>query len=108
MFSTSAGQILNKLRSTGLASNTYVVFASDNGAWLNPNNGLGQGVRVDVCTVRITHAGSDACSCKRHRATRWTVDPTHLSTMERDLPGRVACEARGYSGRLATSRLAVP
>jgi arylsulfatase len=36
----SVGAILDTLESTGLADNTIVVFTSDNGAWVNPNNGL--------------------------------------------------------------------
>jgi arylsulfatase A len=36
----SIGQIINKLRENGLDLNTLVLFASDNGAWINPNNGF--------------------------------------------------------------------
>ena len=36
----SIGAILDTLDSTGLVDNTIVVFMSDNGAWVNPNNGL--------------------------------------------------------------------
>ena len=36
----SIGAILDTLESTGLADNTIVVFTSDNGAWVKPNNGL--------------------------------------------------------------------
>lgn len=43
----SVGQILQKLRDTGLDKNTLVVFASDNGAWVNvssdtPYSGVSQ------------------------------------------------------------------
>src|SRR6185436_5317202 len=36
----SIGKVLDKLVSTGLASNTLVIFTSDNGAWINPNSGI--------------------------------------------------------------------
>ena len=36
----SIGAILDTLDETGLAENTIVIFTSDNGAWINPNNGL--------------------------------------------------------------------
>jgi len=36
----SIGKILDKLRISGLSTNTLVVFVSDNGGWLNPSSGL--------------------------------------------------------------------
>jgi arylsulfatase A-like enzyme len=36
----SVGQILQKLRDTGLSKNTLVYFTSDNGAWINPSSGI--------------------------------------------------------------------
>ena len=36
----SIGAILDTLDETGLAENTIIIFTSDNGAWMNPNNGL--------------------------------------------------------------------
>lgn len=37
----SIGQIIAKLKETGLDQNTYVIFSSDNGAWVDPGTGLG-------------------------------------------------------------------
>jgi arylsulfatase A len=39
----STGQVLDKLRSTGLAKNTLVVFTSDNGPWYQGSPGLSRG-----------------------------------------------------------------
>ena len=36
----SIGQIIKKLKETGLDRNTLIIFASDNGAWVNASNGL--------------------------------------------------------------------
>lgn len=36
----SIGTILTALEQTGLAENTLIIFMSDNGAWVNPSNGL--------------------------------------------------------------------
>lgn len=35
------GDIMSALHSSGLADNTFVIFTSDNGAWVDPGNGLG-------------------------------------------------------------------
>mmetsp|Transcript_24691 Transcript_24691/g.41170 ORF Transcript_24691/g.41170 Transcript_24691/m.41170 type:complete len:634 (-) Transcript_24691:82-1983(-) len=36
----SVGRLLDALKRGGLMDNTLVIFTSDNGAWLDPNNGL--------------------------------------------------------------------
>lgn len=36
----SIGMIMESLESSGLADNTVIMFASDNGAWTNPTNGI--------------------------------------------------------------------
>ena len=36
----SIGSILTTLENTGLIDNTIIIFLSDNGAWVHPNNGL--------------------------------------------------------------------
>ena len=37
---SSIGTIMDTLERTGVANETIVIFLSDNGAWVNPNNGL--------------------------------------------------------------------
>jgi arylsulfatase len=44
----SIGQIINKLRTTDLAKNTLVIFASDNGAWINPGSGIAHGATTPL------------------------------------------------------------
>lgn len=38
----SIGRMLDALDAVGLTESTMVVFTSDNGAWVNPNNGLNE------------------------------------------------------------------
>lgn len=79
----SIGQLLAKLKSTGLDENTLVIFTSDNGAWINPNSGI-PGTKGDPL------AGGSNAPFQDGKGSTWeggVREPAVLYWPERILPG---------------------